>query len=221
MAANDTYFNDPRSRNFALGLQTKPKDLIWLDPKGNQKHAIQNGGIIDPRKYVIDPSTRIYSFTSVTSEIVDMLGRDWWVDRKALDQIIRFASVNKISIGYAVRLLCCVPIEWGNKLNFLIPARTKVALAAWRGLANSAAGSADLVSPTGRVIGRVGSETPARNDIAAWRCLQLHIPGLGGFYFQGADQKQALEARKANALSYLSLDGGPYQLEDAATWVYA
>ena len=178
MAANEKYFADPLTRTAALGLQTDDKNLIWLNHQGTETHAIQNGGILDPKRSDIEPSTPIYSFTTVTGELKWMLGRDWWVNRASLDQIIRFSQVNHVPMGRAVRLLCCVPLEWGNTLNFLIAARTKVTLAAWRGLGNSAAASADLVSPTGRVIGKAGSETPARNDIAAWRCWQLCIPGL-------------------------------------------
>lgn len=204
MAANEKLFADPDSRKAALGLQTGTKDLIWLNPAGSETYAIQNGGVLDPKRSDIEPGTPIYSFTTVTSELKWMIGRDWWVDRISLDQIIRFSQVNNVSMGRAVRLLCCVPLEWGNELNFLIAARTKVTLAAWRGLGNSAAASADLVSPTGRVIGRAGSETPARNDIAAWRCWQLCIPGL--------------KAIGADATAWLTLEG-QYQLGSAATWI--
>ncbi len=204
MAANEKYFADPNSRNVALGVQTGKE--IWLDPQGTETHSYTNGGILDPVRYDIEPGMPIYSFTTVTSELKYMLGRDFWVDRGGLDQIIRFAQVNNVSMGHAVRVLCCVPFEWGSRLNFLVAARTLVSLAAWRGLANSAAASADLVSPAGRVIGRAGSETPARNDIASWRCWQLYIPGL--------------KALGANATEWLSLEG-QYQLGDAATWLYA
>ncbi|HVC63624.1 MAG TPA: hypothetical protein VND19_25065 [Acetobacteraceae bacterium] len=204
MAANEKFFADPNSRKVALGLQTGAKE-IWLNPTGSETYAFQNGGVLHPKRHDIEPGKAIFSFTSVTSELKWMIGRDWWVERRELDQIIRFSQVNDVSIGRAVRVLCCAPFEWGNKLNFLIAARTKVTLAAWRGLANSAAASADLVSPTGRVIGRAGSETPARNDIAAWRCWQLYIPGL--------------KALGADATAWLSLDG-QYQLGDAATWLY-
>ena len=205
MAANDKYFADPDSRKVALGLQTGGKEL-WLDPAGSETYPFQNGGVVDPQRYDLEPGTPIFSFTTVTSELKWMIGRDWWVDRPGLDQIIRFSQVNNISMGRAIRLLCCVPFEWGNKLNFLIAARTTVPLVAWRGLANSAAASSDLVSPAGRVIGRAGSETPARNDIAAWRCWQLYIPGL--------------KAMGADATAWLTVDG-QYQLGDAATWLYA
>jgi hypothetical protein len=206
MAANEGYFADPGSRKAALGLQTGPNDLIWLNSRGSETYAIQNGGILDPQRYDIEPGTPIYSFTKVTGELEWMIGRDWWVDRGSLQQIIRSSQVNNVSMGRAVRVLCCVPIEWGNELNFLIAARAKVPLAAWRGLGNSAAASTDLVSPTGRVIGRVGSETPARNDIAAWRCWQLYIPGL--------------KAVGAEATEWLTPEG-QHQLGGAATWLYS
>jgi len=205
MAANEKFFADPDSRKVALGLQTGGKE-IWLNPTGSETYAFRSGGVLDPKRHDIDHGTAIFSFTSVTSELKWMIGRDWWVERRELDQIIRFSQINNVSMGHAIRVLCCVPLEWGNKLNFLIAARTKVTLAAWRGLANSAAASADLVSPTGRVIGKAGSETPARNDIAAWRCWQLYIPGL--------------KALGEDATAWLTLDG-QYQLGDAATWIYA
>jgi hypothetical protein len=205
MAANEKYFSDPDSRKVAQGLQAGADKLIWLNRTGSVTHAIQNGGILDPRRYDIDPATPIFSFTTTTTEIKFMLGRDFWVDRAGLDQIIRFSQVNDISMGRAVRVLCCVPPEWGSTLNFLVAARTRVALTAWRGLANSAAASAPLVSPSGRVIGQAGSETPARNDIAAWRCWQLYIPGL--------------KALGADATAWLTLEG-QHQLGGAATWLY-
>ena len=206
MAANERYFADPDSRKAAMGLQTGADAVIWLNPSGTETYAIQNGGILDPQRFDIESGTPIYSFTMVTAELKWMVGREWWVDRKCLDQIIRFAQVNQVSMGRAVRLLCCVPLEWGNALNFLIAARTRVTLAAWRGLGNSAAASADLISPAGNPIGKSYSETPARNDIAAWRCPQLFIPGL--------------KALGADATAWLSLEG-QYQLGDAATWLYA
>ncbi len=205
MAANEKYFADPDSRKVALGLQTGGKE-IWLNPTGSETYAFQNGGVLHPKRHDIEPGTAIFSFTSVTGELKWMIGRDWWVDRPGLDQIIRFSQVNNVSMGRAIRVLCCVPLEWGNQLNFLIAARTKVTLAAWRGLANSAAASADLVSRTGRVLGKTSSETPARNDIAAWRCWQLCIPGL--------------KALGADATAWLAVEG-QYQLGDAATWLYA
>lgn len=205
MAANERFFADPDSRKVALGLQTGGKE-IWLNPSGSETYAFQNGGVIDPKRYDIEPGTAIFSFTGVTSELKWMIGRDWWVDRRGLDHIVRYSQVNNVSMGRAIRVLCCVPFEWGNKLNFLIAARTKVPLAAWRGLANSASASADLVSPAGRVIGRAGSTTPAHNDVAALRCWQLYIPGL--------------KAVGADAAAWLTLEG-QYQLGDAATWLYA
>jgi hypothetical protein len=205
MAANEKYFIDPNSRNVALGLQTGGKEIL-LNPQGTETYAYQNGGIINPTRFDIDPGTPIFTFTTVTTELRYMLGRDFWVDRTGLDQIIRFSQVNDVSMGRAVRMLCCVPIEWGSKLNFLVAARTKVTLAAWRGLASSAAASTDLVSPAGRSIGTASSATPARNDIASWRCWQLCIPGL--------------KAIGADATAWLALEG-QYQLGDAATWLYA
>jgi hypothetical protein len=203
MAANDKYFADPESVKVARGLQSGKE--IWLDPRGSERYAYTNGGILDPRRYEIEAGTAIFTFTRVTEEVKWMVGRDFWVDRAALNQLIRFSEVNNISLGHAVRLLCCVPIEWGNECNFLIAARTKVKLLAWRGLANSAAASADLVLPGKRVIGQVHSETPARNDIAAWRCWQLYIPGL--------------KVLGAAATEWLMLEG-QHQLGKASTWLY-
>jgi hypothetical protein len=148
MAANEKYFADPDSRKAALGQQTGPNDLIWLNPTGSETYAIQNGGALDPMRYDIEPGTPIYSFTKVTGELKRMIGRDWWVDRSSLDQIIRLSQVNHVSMGRAVRVLCSD--RFSHELNLLIAARTRVTLAAWRGLGNSAAASTDLVSPTGR-----------------------------------------------------------------------
>ena len=55
------------------------------------------------------------------------------------------------------------------------------------------------------MIGKTTSATPARNDIAAWRCWQLFIPGL--------------KAMGADATAFLALEG-QYQLETTGSWFY-
>ncbi len=192
-AANLQEFLNPATRAMAMGKSTDPKDQIWLDPNGRTTTAPANGGVINPQRHDIPAGTTLYRFATITDGAERVMSGSWWMERAELNQLIRFSQVNKKSLGYAVRLLCAVPPEWGSALNFLIAVRTRVGLAAWRGLANSAAAS----SPASRQAGAATTVINTRNDIAAWRLHQLFIPGLrnpgataGYFIFQGQWQTE-------------------------------
>ena len=100
----------------------------------------------------------------------------WWLEWQELDRLIRYAGVNHRTLGYAVRLLCCVLAEWGSALDFIVAVVAAARIVAWRGLANSA--TARFVPQPGMPAIATGTtRIEAQNDIAARRVPQLYIPG--------------------------------------------
>jgi hypothetical protein len=115
MAINEADFADPISRRLARGEAVSPKAQIWLDPKGQETVSPRSGGIEDPVRYDIPEDTMLYRFASVSDGAEGAMRGGWWLERHELDQLINFARSNDRSLGYAVRLLCCVPPEWGKR----------------------------------------------------------------------------------------------------------
>lgn len=195
-AINEADFADPISRRLARG-ESVAKDNsmeIWLDPHGLERHPITNGGIIDPQRRDIPRRTRLYRFASTHDGVEGTIAGGWWVAQPELERLVRYAEVNGKTLGYAVRLLCCVPPEWGSALNFLVAVRTAADIAAWGGLAGSAVGRS---SPKPGMPGFAARPTriDARNDVAALRVPQLFIPGTrrpgaakAMFHFEGCWQ---------------------------------
>jgi hypothetical protein len=127
----------------------------------------------------------------------------WWIERRELDHLIRYSQVNDKTLGYAVRLLCCVPPEWGSALNFIVSVKAAGIIAAWRGLANSAA--ATFVPGPGMPNAAAGTtRITARNDIAALRVPQLFIPGT----------------RQEGAAGAMFRFEGQWQIEGATDWIH-
>src|SRR5947208_2542684 len=141
-------FAYPTSLLAAMGHSTRPEEQIWLDPSGRTSLAPRTGGMIQPVRYDIKEGSVLYRFGSQLGTPAQTMSGGWWIERRELDQLIRFGELNERTLGYAVRLLCCVPPEWGAALNLLVAVRTRGPLAAWRGLANSARAS-DRPSHTG------------------------------------------------------------------------
>jgi hypothetical protein len=203
MAINEADFADPISRRLARGEAVSPKAQIWLDPKGQETVSPRSGGIEDPVRYDIPEDTMLYRFASVSDGAEGTMRGGWWLERHELDQLINFARSNDRSLGYAVRLLCCVPPEWGSALNFLVAAKAAGVIAAWRGYAASA--SATYTPPPGapRFSGGV-TYIPAQNHTAARRVPQLYIPGT----------------RNEGASRRLFRFQGQWQTEGARDWIY-
>jgi len=207
-ALNEADFADPASLLAAMGHSTRPEDRIWLDPSGRTSLAPRTGGMIGPVRCEVKDGSVIYRFGSQFGTPEQTMTGGWWIERRELDQLIRFAEVNERTLGYAVRLLCCVPPEWGAALNLLVSVRTRGPLAAWRGLANSASASDRMARAGSRPAAPRGGFTrtdiDARNDIAAWRLHQLYIPGT---------------RREGAADRFFSLVG-QWQTEGAPDWLY-
>ena len=207
-ALNEADFADPTSLLAAMAHSTRPEEQIWLDPSGRTSLAPRTGGMIQPVRYDIKEGSVLYRFGSQLGTPAQTMSGGWWIERRELDQLIRFGEINDRTLGYAVRLLCCVPPEWGTALNLLVAVRTRGPLAAWRGLANSAWAS-DRPGRTGSHSaalrgGFTRTDIEARNDIAAWRLHQLYVPGT---------------RREGAADRFFSLVA-QWQTEGAPDWLY-
>ena len=119
-ALNEADFADPTSLLAAMGHSTRPEEQIWLDPSGRTSLAPRTGGMIQPVRYDIKEGSVLYRFGSQLGTPAQTMSGGWWIERRELDQLIRFGEINDRTLGYAVRLLCCVPPEWGTALNLLV-----------------------------------------------------------------------------------------------------
>jgi hypothetical protein len=202
-AINEEDFANPISRRLARGESLSEDGQVWLDPNGHEVMPILNGGIIDPQRYEIAENTSLYRFASVTDGAKGAMRGGWWIERRELDHLIRYSQVNDKTLGYAVRLLCCVRPEWGSALNFIVSVKAAGIIAAWRGLANSAA--ATFVPGPGMPSAAAGTtRITARNDIAALRVPQLFIPGT----------------RQEGAAGAMFRFEGQWQIEGATDWIH-
>ncbi len=202
-AINEQDFLDPISRRLARGEAVAANAQLWLDPKGRETVSLTNGGMVDPVRHDLVSGTTIYRFASESDGVEGAMRGGWWVERRELDQLIRYAKLNNKTLGYAVRALCGVPPEWGSALNFLIAVKTAGVVATWRGLAASA--HAVFTPPPG--MSRAASSVttiPAKNDVAALRVPQLFIPGT----------------RKDGATRAFFQFEAQWQTEGARDWIY-
>ena len=165
---NESAMADSDNYLIAQGYSLNQKALVWIDTYGAESFSVRNGGMITLERYTVPPQSALFRFSDARGDIDTITNGAWWLERKEFDQILRFSEVNEISIGRAVRLLCCVPPEWGSKIDYLVRVRTREWLSVYRGLANGASAKDDLTS----------THIEARNDIDAWRLHQIFVPGL-------------------------------------------
>ncbi|HUB13544.1 MAG TPA: hypothetical protein VMB34_16470 [Acetobacteraceae bacterium] len=202
-AINEQDFADPISRRLARGESLSDDAQLWLDQYGSTRIPILNGGIIDPERHDIKEGTRLYRFASVSDGVEGALRGGWWLQRRELDHLIRYAQVNDRTLAYAVRLLCCVPPEWGSALNFLVAVTARAEIAAWRGLANSAFARFEPGAGMSKVAAGVTRIT-ARNEDSDLRVPQLFIPGT----------------RRSGGPGAMFSYQGQWQIEGAIDWVF-
>lgn len=201
-AVNEQDFADPISRSIAIG-ETPGLAQIWLDPYGHERRTVATGGIVDPHRHEISPGTALYRFASYTDGVEGAMRGGWWLERKQLEHLIRYSEVNGKTLGYAVRLLCCVPPEWGVELNFLIKVSAYRLLAAWRGLANTAVASSGPAAVSPHIRPRPTVIT-AHNENSELRVPQLFIPGT----------------RRDGAARAMFTFGGQWQTAGPADWIF-
>ena len=167
--ANSAAFDERKSRMSATGIDLSAARAI-VDLHGNVLAHARTGGMINPRRFELEPSTTLYRFGGGSSTSPREVAKGcWWIERPEFEQLLRFANTHGISIGMAMRLLCLVPPEWSDASR-LIRARVVFSLLAWRGLGNS------VVIPMAAGGGIV--TMPHQNDSASRRLYQLFIPGL-------------------------------------------
>jgi hypothetical protein len=166
--ANQNAFDDPGHKVIAQGYSFHPKTTIWLDPNGREQALTQSGGMINPERCELRAGTTLYKYTDQAQSADIYLSSGWWFARRQLDHIIAFAQQEGVPEGYAVRLLGCVPPEWGSLLDLVVGVSLSTDLLAFRGLAKSAVGR--------DAHGRTAIE--AQNENPNLRLPQLYVPGL-------------------------------------------
>lgn len=190
------------SDNYLLsqGYDLSPAKLLWLDARGTETRPLRNGGMINPARHKLPPGTVLYRFADSRGSMDAVTSGGWWLERKEFEQLIRFAEVNSIPLGYAVRILCCVPPEWGSQLDYLVRVRTRDWLTVYRGLAADASAKDKLTR----------TEITARNDIAAWRLHQIFVPGL---------RNPRTGTATGNNKRFFTLDG-EWAIKNRFTWIF-
>lgn len=200
LLVNRSAFEDPAERLLALGYSLKPTTMVYLDPTGRERMLVQSGGMISPARHELRAGTALFKYADARRSPDDILSSGWWFERAELDRVVAFAGQNKVPEGYAVRLLGCVPPEWGSNLDLMVRVRLRCGLLAFRGLANSALGK-DAQGST---------FIEARNDIAAWRLPQLYVPGL-------RDPRSG--APTGNHARWLQREGS-WPVHNSYSWIY-
>ncbi|TRW96849.1 hypothetical protein FNJ84_12370 [Paracoccus sp. M683] len=183
---NQSVFDDPDNFRRAQGVDINRKTAI-TDPRGRVLAYAQTGGIMMPARHELRPGTEVFRFGNSGAGAAKVAAGSWWIDRKGLDQIIRFGEVWDLSVGMAMRMLCLVPPEWSDA-TLLVRARVREPLLAWRGIGNSVVTPAQDGGPHVRM--------PHQNDIASRRLHQLFIPGL----FNDASVRSALQLEQSYPL---------------------
>lgn len=169
-AANRSDYHNSDHRLLAEGYDLSGRSDLWLDAHGTETLPLSNGGMINPSQHTLPAGTDLYRYGSAAAPDSVNLTSGWWLERRELDTILGAAREHQTSEGLVVRLLCCVPPEWGSTLDVVIGVRTRHELLAYRGLANSASAKA---GPGARP-----TVIAARNAISSQRVHQLYIPGL-------------------------------------------
>jgi hypothetical protein len=198
--ANQSAFDDSEHKLLALGYSFHPKTTIYLDPSGREQALTQSGGMINPARHELRAGTTLYKYSDQTQSPDTYLSSGWWFARAQLDHIIAYAERERVPEGYAVRLLGCVPPEWGSLLNLVVSVRLSTDLLAFRGLAKSAVGR--------DARGRTAIE--AQNKNPNLRLPQLYVPGL----------RDARSNQQTGRHRQWFQEVGRWPVSNAYTWIY-
>nr|WP_295660142.1 hypothetical protein [Polymorphobacter sp.] len=166
--ANQAAFDDPTSRQLAMGVDLNPAKA-FTDQNGNVLLYAQTGGMIGPQRHEIMPGSTLYRFASGGADPLAAMAGGWWIAAPEFERVQRFARVHAITDPMAARILCGVPPEWQD-MGSLVRVRASRGLLAWRGLANT------VVTP--HPGGGPQVVMLHQNAIAERRLFQLYIPGL-------------------------------------------
>ena len=198
--ANQSAFDDPDHKLAALGYSFHPQTTIYLDPHGREQALTQSGGMMNPARQELRAGTALYKYSDQTQSPDTYLSSGWWLARAQLDHVIAYAEREGVPEGYAVRLLCCVPPEWGSRLDLVVGVRLSADLLAFRGLAKSAVGR----DARGRTAIRAQNENPNL------RLPQLYVPGL----------REVRTNKQTERHRYWFQEVGRWPVRNPYTWIY-
>jgi hypothetical protein len=188
---NQAAFNDPGSRQIAMGVDLRASTAI-THPSGRVLIYAQTGGMINPTRYELQPGALVFRFGKTSAGVKGVAKGGWWIEKPEFEKLVAFAQVWDIAIGMAMRALCLVPPEWSDA-TLLVRARVTESLLAWRGLANSVVTPAATGGPMVRM--------PHQNENSERRLHQLFVPGLAGLpeILPGlrVEQEYPLDARES------------------------
>ena len=131
---------------------------------------VTNGGIAAPVRAELLPPTRIIRFAGSYLPGTAMQG-GWWLEFAEYRRVEAYADLRKIDVSIALRLLCCVPLEW-NRMTCVVQARLRSPLLAYRGEGAPAIKIHKATKTTEYLSGRPDGAGGAP-------VTQLYIPGLG------------------------------------------
>lgn len=171
MFVNEREFKKPESRQWAMGVDTRPSSAI-VDTKGKVLVRPQTGGMISPMRYEIKPGTVLYRFAAKSTPLNKAITGGWWVEQREFARLESFAQAKGVHVAMASRVLCAVPPEWSD-MGLLLKVKVKEPLLAFRGLGNN------VVVPKNDGLGDVKMKVD--NNNSARRLHQLFVPGLAEF----------------------------------------
>jgi hypothetical protein len=180
---NQRWFDVPGTNERARG---ESGSAALVGPDGQVIATVSNGGIAGPVETTLVEGTFIARIGSkrlvrpdrygVLRPAVNLSNRglfattaagEWWLDRDNYARVRAFAQHKGVGLPVAVRLLCCVPLEWSD-LDMIVEATLKQPLRVYRGLANAAHVKA----------GKFTESLPPIPDHRGQQVEQLFIPGL-------------------------------------------
>lgn len=165
--ANNAWFDRPETKLKALGYNTSLNPERRRGPEvtsnGVAQSLIANGGLVDPKARVIAANTNLVRFSSGVL-VPQVAAGEWWLDWDNYKIVESHADSAGISVPAAVRLLCCVPVEW-SAMTILVQARAIRPLLAYEGAGAPATVNGGSVHLDGGLAARLGVK-------------QLFIPGL-------------------------------------------
>lgn len=127
---------------------------------------LTNGGISNPQRTVLLPGTRLVRLGGGLPH--DVASGAWWLEWSDYRKVERFADAKGVAVPLAVRLLCCVLLDW-SAMTTVVQARLKLPLLAYEGLGAPA---------VERNPKQGTSELLDGSDAQALGIRQLYIPGM-------------------------------------------
>src|SRR5258706_9649631 len=169
-AINDACFQGTTSHKWLLmarGFALDRGKGKYVTSAGSNCVA-RNGGIANPQKVHLRVGQIYFRWADAIRERADRqkaVYGGWWVDYGTLEKMVEFAHRSGLDFGYALKLMCAVPYEWGES-NRIVVAELQRPLDAWAGSGRKA----EVTSKSKRDGGADYTPPP---DV-----MQLFIPGM-------------------------------------------